>query len=584
MDRFSAAYPGYPLETAVVRTEGDVDKTSPLTVIGGRGVFTNDIEAAILGDRVEAGVHSAKDLPSTLHPAVPIVAFPDRDDPRDVLVSRHGTTLDRLPDNPTIGTSSRRREAQVRRLRPDARTVSIRGNIDTRLRKAEGPEFDAIVLAAAGVRRMGWDDRISESFAVERLVPSPGQGAIAVQAKAGSDVAALLQTIDDAAVSIPVLIERAFLQAIGAGCAMPVGAHASAVDGGYRLVGMLADESGNRIAFADDALTLGEERRHAAEIATRLRTEVGLENGPAVWNGWAQSADPLKGARVVVTRPRRQAGPLVAALAERGATVLLLPAIRIEAMTDTSTLDAALVAVRQGHYRWLVFTSANAVEIVTERLAALGMRREQLRGPRVAAVGAATARAAATAGFVVSDVALSPQAEGLAEILIPRMEPGDRVLYPRSAMGREVIPEALRRAGAEVVTIDAYRTLPETTIEAGVLDQVRRGEIDVITFSSPSGVRGVLDLLGGDRGALRSVRVVCAGPVTAAAACTAGLQIDAVSDDPGVEGMVEAIASLLGDRLTPAADSEPATSTGSASALAPERAPDSLMLVGRSAQ
>jgi uroporphyrinogen-III synthase len=347
---------------------------------------------------------------------------------------------------------------------------------------------------------------------------------------------------------------------------------------------MLGDESGNRIAFADDVLARGEERRHAAEIATRLRAEVGPQNRPAVWNGWAQRVDPLKSARVVVTRPRRQAGPLVAALAERGATVLLLPAIRIEAMTDTSALDAALVAVSEGHYRWLVFTSANAVEIVAERLAALGMRREQFRDLRVAVVGAATAGAAATAGFVVSDVATAPHAEGLAETLMRRMEPGDRVLYPRSALGREVIPEALRRAGAEVVTIDAYRTLPETAIEPGVLDQMRRGEIDVITFSSPSGVRGVLDLLGGDRGALRSAHVVCAGPVTAAAARAAGVQIDAVSDDPGVEGMVETIASLLGDRFAPASDPEAATSAGSAPERAPERAPDSPMLVGRSAQ
>src|SRR5918999_1384733 len=162
---------------------------------------------------VDAAVHSAKDLPSALHPAVPIVAYPDRDDPRDVLISRHGTTLDMLPPHPVIGTSSRRRDAQLLRLRPDARIVNIRGNIDTRLRKAEGPEFDGIVLAAAGIRRMGWHDWISEYFPVERLVPSPGQGAIAIQARAGSDAAAVLGAIDDPFVSTPVSIERAFLAA-----------------------------------------------------------------------------------------------------------------------------------------------------------------------------------------------------------------------------------------------------------------------------------------------------------------------------------------------------------------------------------
>ena len=219
--------PARTVEIRVISTEGDVDKTSPLTEIGGRGVFTNAIEAAILRGEVDAAIHSAKDLPTALHPAVPIVAYPDRDDPRDVLISRHGTTLDLLPPHPVIGTSSRRRDAQILRLRPDARIVNIRGNIDTRLRKAEGPEFDGIVLAAAGIRRMGWQDRISEYFPVERVVPSPGQGAIAIQARAGSDAAAVLETIDDPSVSTPVGIERAFLAAIGAGCTFPVGAYAA---------------------------------------------------------------------------------------------------------------------------------------------------------------------------------------------------------------------------------------------------------------------------------------------------------------------------------------------------------------------
>ena len=163
-DRFRAAHPGRAVEIRVISTEGDVDKTSPLTEIGGRGVFTNAIEVAILRGEVDAAIHSAKDLPSAVHPAVPIVAYPDRDDPRDVLISRHGTTLDLLPPQPVIGTSSRRREVQILRLRPDARIVNIRGNIDTRLRKAEGPTFDGIVLAAAGIRRMGWQDRICEYF------------------------------------------------------------------------------------------------------------------------------------------------------------------------------------------------------------------------------------------------------------------------------------------------------------------------------------------------------------------------------------------------------------------------------------
>src|SRR5215217_2567298 len=306
-DRFRAAHPECAVEIRVISTEGDVDTSSPLTEIGGRGVFTNAIEAAILRGEVDAAVHSAKDLPSALHPAVPIVAYADRDDPRDVLISRHGTTLDRLPAQPVIGTSSRRRDVQILRLRPDARIVNIRGNIDTRLRKAEGPEFDGIVLAAAGIRRMGWQDRISEYFPVERVVPSPGQGAIAIQARAGSDAAAFLESIDDPFVSAPVGIERAFLAAIGAGCTYPVGAYAKRSDEGYRLIAMLADASGDRVAFASERLGAGEERVHAAEIAACLQAEITAASRTTSWTGWNEDEEDLRGARVVVTRPRRQA-------------------------------------------------------------------------------------------------------------------------------------------------------------------------------------------------------------------------------------------------------------------------------------
>ena len=291
-DRFRAAHPGRAVEVHVITTEGDVDKTSPLTEIGGRGVFTNAIEAAILRGEVDAAIHSAKDLPSALHPAVPIVAYPDRDDPRDVLVSRHGTTLDLLPPHPVIGTSSRRRDAQILRLRPDARIVNIRGNIDTRLRKAEGPAFDGIVLAAAGIRRMGWQDRISEYFPVERVVPSPGQGAIAIQARAGSDAAAVLETIDDPSVSTPVGIERAFLAAIGAGCAFPVGAYAAVVGRGVppdrdarrcrRVIALPLPTSDSLLARSGFTPPRS---RHAC------RPRSAATSGARSWNGWNGELD-----------------------------------------------------------------------------------------------------------------------------------------------------------------------------------------------------------------------------------------------------------------------------------------------------
>jgi hydroxymethylbilane synthase len=543
-DRFRAAHPGRAVEIRVVSTEGDVDKTSPLTEIGGRGVFTNAIEVAILRGEVDAAIHSAKDLPSAVHPAVPIVAYPDRDDPRDALISRHGSTLDLLPPQPVIGTSSRRRDAQILRLRPDARIVNIRGNIDTRLRKAEGPTFDGIVLAAAGIRRMGWQDRISETFSVERMVPSPGQGAIAIQARAGSDAAAVLEIIDVPSVSTPVGIERAFLAAIGVGCSFPVGAYAAASDEGIRLIAMLADAAGDRLAFANERLAAGEEREHAVEIAACLQAEIGATSGPRSWNGWNGEDFDLKGARVVVTRPRRQAGPLIASLLQRGAEPLPLPAIRIEPIGDTAELDLAINETRRGAFDWCVFTSANAVDVFANRMDALDVQPNQLAGMRVAAVGRATAAAVADAGLNLTLIPESATAEALAATLRQAMRTGARVLYPRSATGRDVLPNELRAAGFDVLAIDAYRTRPEPNVDRRVVDRVRRGEVDLFTFASPSSVRHVVRLLGPDCAGLNTIPVVCAGPVTAQAAREAGLLVTAVSESPDAAAMSNAIAAF----------------------------------------
>jgi hydroxymethylbilane synthase len=537
------ACPHIPAEAVVVRTEGDIDRTSPLTMIGGRGVFTNALEAALLAGEIDAAVHSAKDLPSQLHPHAPIVAFPRRDDPRDAFVSHRGTTLAALPPRPTIGTSSRRREALVRRLRPDARIVSIRGNIDTRLRQAESGALDGIVVAAAGLLRMGWGDRITQLFPIEEMPPAPGQGAIAVQARVGSELAARLAAIDDPAVSRPVRIERAFLAALGAGCAIPVGAIALAVPGRFRLVAALGDDDGDQIAFVDEPLRLGDEERHAAEIAERLKAGSTRPMRAMVRTSSSDSVD-LRGRRVVVTRPQAQAGPLIDLLQQCGAEVLPLPVIRVEPVADTRALDAALRDAQRGRFVWIVFTSANAAAVVARRLEALGIGSEALRHVKVASIGAATAAAAARAGFHTTLQSESATAATLADAIRLSTNAGDRVLYPRSAIGRGELERTLRAAGIEVVALDVYETVAEPDVDAVTLDRVRRGDADVVTFSSPSSVRGLLDQLGPDRIVLDRLAVVCAGPVTARAASEAGLSVAAVSDEPGPEGLAAAIGTV----------------------------------------
>jgi len=238
----------------------------------------------------------------------------------------------------------------------------------------------------------------------------------------------------------------------------------------------------------------------------------------------------------------------VAALTARGAEPVLLPTIRIVPEADTSQLDAALLEAEQGAFRWVVFTSSNAVNVVTGRLDELQMAPEQRAAIKAAVVGTATGDAAAAAGFTVELRPETANAEALVAALAPLIRPGDRVLYPRSAMGRDTVPHGLRQAGAEVVAVAAYRTVPEPDVDPGAVDALRTGNLDAVVAASPSSVRNLMGILGEERRCLAGVPVFCAGAVTADAAGEHGLEVAGISDDPGAEAIVDAIATFWTQR------------------------------------
>jgi hydroxymethylbilane synthase len=219
-----------------------------LSRIGDKGLFTRELEDGLRNGAIDLAVHSLKDLPTELSDGVTIGAVLEREDPRDVLISRDGHTLDRLPRGARIGTSSLRRQAQVAGLRPDVALVDLRGNVPTRLDKVEGGEVDAALLAYAGLRRLGLASRVAEIFDVGRIVPAPGQGALAVQTREGDDrLTALLRPLADDKTWLETTAERALLGHLEGGCQVPVGAHAMLdATGALHLIGLVASLDGRR--------------------------------------------------------------------------------------------------------------------------------------------------------------------------------------------------------------------------------------------------------------------------------------------------------------------------------------------------
>ena len=228
------AHPDVRFEVVTVTTQGDANQTAPLAGMG-LGVFVKEIERRLETGEIDMAVHSLKDMPTVLPPGMALGAVLERADPRDALVSHLGKTLEDFPAGAKIGTSSPRRQAQIAERRPDLEIVPIRGNVDTRLRKAAGEECDGTVIAVAGLDRMGMSEVITEYLSPEEFVPPPGQGAMAVEIRDDDErTAELVASADHAPTTAAVTAERSFLEALGGGCQVPVGAYAE-FDGGASL-------------------------------------------------------------------------------------------------------------------------------------------------------------------------------------------------------------------------------------------------------------------------------------------------------------------------------------------------------------
>ena len=229
----------YAFERVRIDTKGDRDRATSLKAMAGTGLFTKEIEAALLADEVDLAIHSLKDLPFDVQPGTELHMLP-RQDPRDALISPHGG-IDDLPRGAHVGTGSPRRIAQLRHRRPDLRFSDLRGNLDTRLRRLDDGEFDAIVLATAGLARLGWTDRISQRIDPAICLPAFGQGILAVQCRADSDVSVLLERASDPGADLCANLERVLMRALGGGCKRALAALAEIVPEGVLVRGAIGD-------------------------------------------------------------------------------------------------------------------------------------------------------------------------------------------------------------------------------------------------------------------------------------------------------------------------------------------------------
>lgn len=524
------AHPGAEVQVACISTTGDQRADVPLSQLG-RGVFVTEIETALRAGHIDVAVHSAKDLPSTLAPDLTIAAFLPREDARDVVVSRHGP-LRKLPAGARVGTSSPRRACLLRAMRPDLDPVDIRGNVDTRLRKLEAGEFDAIILAAAGLTRLSRTAVITQWLDPDVMIPSVGQGALAVQTRANDEtVTALLRALDNDRTRQAVTAERAFLAELGAGCRAAAGAHATVMDKRIRMTAFIGAPDGRHVRARSE-----HDATAAVELGRSLAMRLLLDGGAAFLG---RADGPLRGRRIAVTRSETQAAGLSALLRAHGAEPVPCPTIAIEPADDRSAIDRAVRDLASAD--WLVFTSSNAVEALSRNLARIGRRVPD--HVRLAAVGDATAEAVRATLRPPDFVPGIATAEALARGL--PVSAGALVLFPHGNLVRNNLLSALRERGVRTRAFVVYRTVAGPGA-ARLADEIRTGTLDAVVFTSPSTVSfasaAVEAMVSqGDR----APAVACIGSATGAAARSAGLQHAVEADAATVGSIVEALERAL---------------------------------------
>lgn len=527
------------LETIVT----DGDRRQPDTAWG-EGAFVGAIEAALLEGRIDVAVHSAKDVPTDEDPRLTIAAYLVREPAEDAIVvggppPRHPADggaqgLDLVPLGARVGTDSPRRTAFLRAARPDLRVHPLHGNVDTRLRRLDDGETDALVLAVAGLRRLGRADRISVVVPTSILPPAPGQGALAIQVRTDDlPTRTTVARLDDPAARRAVEAERALLAAAGGGCRSPLGAIGSVGDDGLTLQAGYA---------RSDGLVTAHTRRHGgsgsdAELVANVLDD--LAERAAV--GARASGDP----RVAVTRASSDAAAIQLALVDRALAPVAIPTIEIALPADPTALAAIDDAVRRiEDLDWVVVTSQHAVAVLAASAARLGIDLAAV-GTRWAAVGGTTRRTLRSIG--VRDVFVPERSTGAALAASLPDPAGAEILLPRSDLADDVVPMLLAERGARVRTVVAYRTLEAPASSRPGLAAALVDGVEAAVVTSASAVRGWLDLARaiGAEDAIRGVPLVAIGPTTATQADDLGLRVLARSAAPGPGAVADATLAAL---------------------------------------
>lgn len=531
-------HPTLRVELRLIKTAGDKAHDTPLSKIGGAGVFVKEIEFALLRGEIDAAVHSAKDLPSRLPRGLMIAACLPRGDARDALVMRAGDAValgagsnpfEALPQGAWVGTGSVRRAACLLRHRSDLQVRDVRGNVDSRLRRLLAGDVDALVLAMAGLERLTRledDDVRVIPIAMQHMLPAVAQGTLAVEAREDdAPTIALLKAIDHSETHTALIAERAFLRAFDAGCQAPIAAHAQINGNRIALRGAVGMPDGTVFAQAERKGPVDQ----ADEIGTTLAQRVLNAGGQTILDVVQSGVRPLQNKRIIITRATERSESLGVKLSALGATPVFVPVIEYAPAEGSHALDIALHDLCSGVFDWVAFTSATAIEVCTAWMAAQGYAWPA--ATRIAVVGEATARTCEDAlGHSPDCMPDHYDAASLAEAMADMSDGRNlRVLLPNADIAQPALQNALQSLGMRVSRVIAYQTKCRESSKSDL-------SAHAIVFTSSSTVQCFASQFDS-----RSEVAVCIGKQTAQSAASAGFTRIVTAPASTEAGLIEAL-------------------------------------------
>lgn len=537
-DRISQMLPGLEIETKTIKTYGDVHKETNLDKMEHDGVFVKEIDRRMLDGSIDIAVHSLKDVPTVQPRGIILGAMVERADPRDVLISRDGEGLAGLRKNARVGTSSIRRRGQLLAYRSDLDVIGIRGNVEGRIAKLASGEYDAIVIAAAGVDRLGLSDKITERIPYNIMLPAPGQGILTVAVREeDKEIRGIVARLDDRRTRIAAEAERTVLSRLGGGCDVLLGALAKVRAGRLRLDARMTSEDGRRTY------------NYAQSWDARLHEEASLVLAEKILMGSAaglvygdRSRSSLAGKKVLVTRQEPPGEGLYNLLLERSAIPIYFPTIKSIAPDGKGTREPA---VDVGAFDAIIITSRRSVPYLG-RLAAESPHGKQGMAAKVVAIGSETRKSLEENGFPVCAMPPTPGTESVLSVI--RGMKSRKVLLVNSAKAPNDLVEALERAGVAVTRLSPY-----TVTQAYASTQRKKAilgyALDFVTFASPSSVEGFFGIMGSRANSILSKsNVICIGRTTEGACRKMGVHVSGVANPSTIEGMVSFMENAQGLR------------------------------------